>query len=202
MTWATEAKRGAAEGREGATDYGAVPDDAPVFRGWLATGQIGGARLAPRRCWLVLGLCSFWRAHVARRCSSWPAHDAGRCSSWPAHDAGLCSSWRAHDARRSSSAAAVGLSPSLALLLPVGGCGESIAVVVPVKEEKNRKPLRVRTFLSVRPSILAAQGVSLRSSCNGCMDRRVRQLLGGACSCGSYYTIRAKRHRFSEGGQV
>ena len=191
MTWATEAKRGAAEGREGATDYGAVPDDAPVFRGWLATGQIGGARLAPRRCWLVLGLCSFWRAHVARRCSSWPAHDAG-----------LCSSWRAHDARRSSSAADVGLSPSLALLLPVGGCGESIAVVVPVKEEKNRKPLRVRTFLAVRPSILAAQGVSLRSSCNGCMDRRVRQLLGGACSCGSYHTIRSKRRRFSEGGQV
>ena len=32
VTFATEAKRRAAEGREGATDYGAVPDDAPVFR--------------------------------------------------------------------------------------------------------------------------------------------------------------------------
>ena len=31
VTWATEAKRGGAEGREGATDYGAVPDDAPVL---------------------------------------------------------------------------------------------------------------------------------------------------------------------------
>ena len=99
-------------------------------------------------------------------------------------------------------AAAVGLSPSLALLLPDGGCGESIAVVVPVKEEKNRKPLRVRTFLAVRSSVLAVPALLLRFLYNGCMDRRILPLLGGACSCGSFRTIRSKRRRFAEGGLV
>ena len=199
VTFATEAKRGAAEGREGATDYGAVPDDAPVFRmqargaarSWSAAFTSAGdvpiqqARGAAR-LWSAASTSAVWLRKSQAR---------GAARFWSAAStSAVWSRWLL-----ALAAAAVGLGPLIASRRQGGGCGDSIARVVPIKEKKTGKHRRVRTKSADRPSLFWEPLPAAQSWGNGGMDRRIPSVAGAVCRFRIFRTTPSQRQRFLEG---